>query len=394
MSISAFTNLPGSHSRYKYVEGYQWGKWYGWEGRERIYQNSHESDRAFKLTPTPAWHRFPTNWSRSVSKVTVNKPMIYHRRQSEGNPPDDYEVINLYWEDHITNHHYPMTSFLPIPGKTNAVDESVVEALNNLGENKAELGAMLGTARQTTEMFASRVSKMAASLKAIKRLNWQLALELQLGVKGKYINRRNAAGSTWLEYQYGWVPLFSDLYNTNQIVHDILREKYKVEGKGTGKADASDSLLWAGWLDHEWQSKTSARTILRGHIENKGLHYLNNAGLINPLSIAWELVPWSFAIDWFIPVGQTLNAMTAAYGLTSDGGWTSIRTNESLSVKATTYSDQWPTNRIDGGECKSERFSFDRIAYADFPRTRFFADLTPFSTARALNAAALVRSIR
>lgn len=394
MSMSAFTNLPGTYQRHEYVEGYQEGKWYGWEGRERTYQTSHLAERCMKAIPHPAHKRYPTNWTRSVAKVTVNKPMIYHRYQTEGNAPDEYVVVDLKYEDHITNYHYPLTSFLPIPGSTNAVDESVVEALNNLNENKAELGAALATARQTTDMFASRAAKLAASLRAIRRGNWQLALEAQLGLRGKHVQRRNAAGNTWLEYQYGWLPLVSDLHETQKIVHDVLSEMHQVEGYGKGQASASKSLLWEGWLDHEWESETTARTTLRGLVENKSLHLLNGAGLINPLSIAWELVPYSFMIDWFMPVGQTLSAMTAAYGLQSQGGWTSIKTNESLTVKAVTTSGQWPTNRIDGGQVTSKRFSFDRKAYADFPKTRFFADLTPFSTARALNAAALVRSLR
>jgi hypothetical protein len=31
-------------------------------------------------------------------------------------------------------------------------------------------------------------------------------------------------------------------------------------------------------------------------------------GLLNPENVAWELLPWSFVIDWFIPIGQYLDA--------------------------------------------------------------------------------------
>jgi hypothetical protein len=42
---------------------------------------------------------------------------------------------------------------------------------------------------------------------------------------------------------------------------------------------------------------------------------LSNLGLINPLSVAWEVVPFSFVIDWFIPVNKWLNSLTADAGL-------------------------------------------------------------------------------
>jgi hypothetical protein len=32
-------------------------------------------------------------------------------------------------------------------------------------------------------------------------------------------------------------------------------------------------------------------------------------GLLDPLSVAWELLPWSFVIDWFIPIGAYLDVL-------------------------------------------------------------------------------------
>lgn len=37
--------------------------------------------------------------------------------------------------------------------------------------------------------------------------------------------------------------------------------------------------------------------------------------MINPVGIAWELVPFSFAVDWFIPVGKFLNSYTDLAGV-------------------------------------------------------------------------------
>jgi hypothetical protein len=33
-------------------------------------------------------------------------------------------------------------------------------------------------------------------------------------------------------------------------------------------------------------------------------------GLLDPLSVAWEILPWSFVVDWFYPVGTFLDNLS------------------------------------------------------------------------------------
>jgi hypothetical protein len=128
-------------------------------------------------------------------------------------------------------------------------------------------------------------------------------------------------------------------------------------------------------------------------LDNPSLAYLNTFGLINPLSIAWELVPWSFAIDWFVPVGKTLEAVTATVGLIFNGG----RITEHR--KYVTVRNYVPGRRTAWRVCENtgnyieEGFGFSRTALTAFPHPMFYADLTPYSTTRALNALALVHGL-
>ncbi len=48
-------------------------------------------------------------------------------------------------------------------------------------------------------------------------------------------------------------------------------------------------------------------------------------GLTDPSSVLWELTPWSFVIDWFIPIGNYLNARGLAQATTGTYvySWTS-----------------------------------------------------------------------
>jgi hypothetical protein len=50
-------------------------------------------------------------------------------------------------------------------------------------------------------------------------------------------------------------------------------------------------------------------------VDNPNLHLAQQLGFINPLSVAWELVPFSFVVDWFGNVGQVLASFSDFAGL-------------------------------------------------------------------------------
>jgi hypothetical protein len=49
-------------------------------------------------------------------------------------------------------------------------------------------------------------------------------------------------------------------------------------------------------------------------VSNPNTALANQMGFINPAAVAWELVPFSFLVDWFLPVGDFLNSFTDLLG--------------------------------------------------------------------------------
>lgn len=45
------------------------------------------------------------------------------------------------------------------------------------------------------------------------------------------------------------------------------------------------------------------------------LHWLASFGITNPLELAWELIPYSFVIDWAFNVGNVLSGLDALIGV-------------------------------------------------------------------------------
>jgi len=66
---------------------------------------------------------------------------------------------------------------------------------------------------------------------------------------------------------------------------------------------------------------------MRGEVKisNPNVAIANQMGFVNPLSVAWEAVPFSFVVDWFANVGQCLSAMTDFAGFSVTRSWTTDR---------------------------------------------------------------------
>lgn len=63
-------------------------------------------------------------------------------------------------------------------------------------------------------------------------------------------------------------------------------------------------------------------------------------GLTNPALVAWELVPYSFVVDWFLPIGDWLQAQTSLLGLSfSDLSITTTITKRAQFVDTIDFND-------------------------------------------------------
>lgn len=96
-----------------------------------------------------------------------------------------------------------------------------------------------------------------------------------------------------------------------------------------GQSSHDDTLTW------DVSSAVIRRRTTRIYEERYGILYETaviarmaaNLGLSRPLSTAWELVPYSFVVDWFVNVGAWLDAIQPSLAHKTLGAWVSSRDN-------------------------------------------------------------------
>jgi len=220
-----------------------------------------------------------------------------------------------------------------------------------------DLSLFLGTGHQTLGMLADTAGRIYGAYKDVRRGQIGMAAKKLTGKmppSGRSANKTNpkALAAAWLELQYGWRPLVQDCFNLAEFLAEQLnfpmRTTYRVARMVETKMTPASGYEKAT-LNHAFNS---SRLIAR--IQEKPSAVVT-LGLQNPENLAWELLPWSFVADWFIPIGDYLAARAFASHL--EGTFITTRYDSGL-VIGTTYNDGSKSSR--GGEqyvCKRIRMT-------------------------------------
>lgn len=182
----------------------------------------------------------------------------------------------------------------------------------------------------TTALLQSALASTLPSLDALtSAAEIPKTLDLVLGARKRAVslvekarrgglkNASEAISDAWLEWRYGWRLLYYDARAVEDLYNNPIR--LFVEGRA-GTSFASEtvvgqtaSLLSAPRVFADYnvvaRDDLSIRANVNGKIKGSAVNRLNAFGSL-PLTM-WELVPWSFVVDWFVSVGDAIAAWEA-----------------------------------------------------------------------------------
>jgi hypothetical protein len=201
-------------------------------------------------------------------------------------------------------------------------------------------------------------------------------------------------GRKWLEYQYGWRPLVTDIYRTAELILNYASKEgvQKVRTRGSDQVSKSESQPYPAKGRTVTTSSARCEIISYWDLRETDTITASNFTSLNPVNIAWELVPYSFVVDWFYDVGGYLHSMETAYlnrmrfkrGQFSFGRKTMCQATYSFSQQLGSYRNSVSCS------AESEYSSFRRRSLAEVPFPRAPSFNVKLGSQQLLSAASLL----
>lgn len=205
---------------------------------------------------------------------------------------------------------YATPSGLPVVDWDSVVD-GVGSNIKGLMDNKIQILVTLGEISKTIRMFKNPFAAFRSLYKSKQTLS----------------SLARAGSSSWLEYRYGWSQLYRDvrnLANTYSKVRSHMQYLAETAGKERNVSRATALTLSPGTSyttgvglcqlvftlsTYKRVSRFSVKHVLNESARNitQLEHWMEALGTTKVAEALWDLVPFSFVVDWFFHLNRLLD---------------------------------------------------------------------------------------
>lgn len=267
----------------------------------------------------------------SVSDFYMYRVGIVNRRSTTGwhtNNPYTSKVITVKHSGYGNKRFgYNAAEFNATAVPQNTVNAAISKLEQKLKGDSSQLMTAALEWNSSLRMVSSRSLQLWSAYRALR--NWDLPrVARTLGMDPKFttakierMRRLQRPTEAWLEYWMGWAPAVNDIYNAVNVIQSPYSRQHAraVVSWGDQSITKSGSTSSTLYTTKVVQSKCSYVLYANCSVSNPNLLMADQLGLINPIQTAWELVPFSFIVDWFTNVGQVLGNLNRFAGLTLSG---------------------------------------------------------------------------
>lgn len=374
------------------------------------------SDRTYTVYPDGSIHNIQS-FANSVTSSEDHRPQsVSHPVNSDGfRPPTDWfhrgarmiaapKGVAGYVESgykYVFEFGGNTGSGSPIAmskaGQGNLSNRALVACLNDLKGQSFNTGVFLGEARESLSMIELTLSSIIGGIKQYKRRrpkDWLKVVKHQVGALKR--SDWKLIPESWLSLQYGWIPLMADVSGACSALSSLADKtapRVRVKGQATERYQQRNSLgvnsISGLGVEVSTSITSHCKYIMYYELVDGQAALKSRLGLTNPLEIVWEVLPYSFIVDWFAPIGPWLGTLDAP------NGWRFLSGTKSLMMKGT----EKVTNRTKSASRKNwshglspalyEKFDFSRTVLSTPPVPGLYVK-SPISTKHAANLYALL----
>lgn len=285
--------------------------------------------------------------------ITVRYPLPIGETVRKRKPENPYTLESFYHRGFYAAYHPSSGGGTAAPMGIMTAANGIAQLLNAndqialIGKLREKLygsdfnaSVLLGESRQTLNLIADSAIRIAKAGYHVRRGDLSgAARSLLEGTSRRPLMKRhewdpkapsqpflpNAKGDlstvsrNWLELQYGWLPLMSDAKASAEMVAHHLEVPLQTTYRVSKSREALFPFTMYTGTDLGYlrsvTTKSHRRSIIARISEADQPSVARKLGLLDPELVAWELVPFSFVADWFIPIGSWMEARALASSL-------------------------------------------------------------------------------
>jgi hypothetical protein len=230
-----------------------------------------------------------------------------------------------------------LPGLLQVPSSvvSNVQISNVLKASQKLKDSSFNASVFLAEGRDTISLLANTVSRLASAVVYLRRGDiLRSARELGVGVtrpqhkriknlhvadtrKGVIRDPSSGISNAWLELQFGWKPMVSDIYTGAEALANLQFKPKTMSAKASNRSSLSPET--SGFHDEDnvvigvadWIRRVQYQAGIGVSIASP-VNTLGNLALDTPYTGLWNLAPWSFLLDYVIPIGSYIEAKESA----------------------------------------------------------------------------------
>lgn len=190
--------------------------------------------------------------------------------------------------------------------------EPVIDISDFLAQAKTQAAGAVNSSDINTLVTAAELHKT----KVLHRQVGQALLDLFKGLYQKNVGRATskALSNAWLTGRYGVLPTLYELEGALKLLQRKVSARYTARGFASHTVTSSDNYYVpdsAGFTFRVSRSVTKEVSIRTGILYETSeiLRVFGKMGLTRPLSAGYELIKFSWVLDWWIDVGGWLDAI-------------------------------------------------------------------------------------